>query len=93
MGDAATTPTGWDQREDPAVDSAALGAIALVVATLSALAACTYFYSPLAYVGALVALPLGVISRGVPRSRPLGNGAIVLSIAACVLATIVLRGV
>lgn len=88
-----TTPTGWDQREDPALDSPALGAIALVVALLSASCALTYFFSVLAYLGAAVALPLGVLSRGVPRSRALGTGAVVLSAAACVVATAVLMSV
>lgn len=88
-----TTPTGWDQSEDPALDSPALGAIALVIAVLSALCALTYFYSVLAYLGAAIALPLGVLSRGVPRSRGLGTGAVVLAVVACVVATAVLFSV
>lgn len=90
MRDETTTPTGWDQREDPAIDSPALGAIALVVAVLSALCALTYFFSVLAYVGAAVALPLGILSRGVPRSRELGTGAMVVAVMACLVATAVL---
>lgn len=88
-----TTPTGWDQREDPALDSPALGAIALVVAVLSALCALTYFFSVLTYLGAAIALPLGVLARGVPRSRGLGTGAVVLTAVACVVATAVLFSV
>lgn len=93
MGDDTTTPTGWDQREDPALDSPALGAIALVVAVLSALCALTYFFSVLTYLGAAIALPLGVLARGVPRSRGLGTGAVVLAAVACVVATAVLFSV
>ena len=90
-----TTPTGWDQSEDPSLDSPALGAIALVIALLSALCALTYFYSVLAYLGAAIALPLGVLSRGVPRSRGLGTGAVAVALAAvaCVVATTVLVSV
>jgi hypothetical protein len=88
-----TTPTGWDQSEDPTLDSPALGAIALVIAALSALCALTYFYSVLAYLGAAIALPLGVLSRGVPRSRGLGTGAVALAAVACVVATAVLVSV
>jgi hypothetical protein len=87
MGDGGTTPTGWDQSEDPTLDSPALGAIALVIAALSALCALTYFYSVFAYVGAAIALPMGVLSRGVPRSRGLGTGAIARAAVACVFAT------
>ncbi len=93
MRDDTTTPTGWDQPEDPALDTAALGAIALVVAVLSALCALSYFYSVLAYVGAAVALPLAVVSRGVPRSRALGTVALVVAVAACLAATAVLASV
>jgi hypothetical protein len=88
-----TTPTGWDQSEDPTRDSPALGAIALVIAVLSALCALTYFYSVLAYLGAAVAVPLGILSRGVPRSRGLGTGAVTLAVLACVVATAVLVSV
>ena len=98
IGDDVTTPTGWDQGEDPALDSLALdspalGAIALVIATLSALCAVTYFFSVLAYVGAVVALPLGLLSLGVPRSRGLGAAAVGLAVVACLVATVVLFSV
>jgi hypothetical protein len=93
MGDDVTTPTGWDQSEDPALDSPALGAIAIVIAVLSALCSFTYFYSVLAYLGAAIALPLGVLSRGVPRSRGLGIAAVVVAVVACVVATAVLFSV
>ena len=88
-----TTPTGWDQTEDPALDSPVLGALALVMAIPSALLALTYFLSPLAYLGAAVALPLGLLARGVPRSRGLGTVAVVMAVMACVVATAVLVSV
>lgn len=93
VGDSTTTPTGWDQSDDAALDSPALGATALVVAVLSALGALTYFYSVFAYLGAAVAIPLGVLSRGVPRSRALGTGAMVVAGVACFVATAVLVSV
>ena len=88
-----TTPTGWDQSEDPTLDSPALGAIALVIALLSALCAFTYFFSVVSYLGAAIALPLGLLSRGVPRSRGLGTGAVALAAVACLVATAVLVSV
>ena len=90
VSEDTTTPTGWDQSEDPALDSPALGAIALVVAVLSLLCALTYLFSAFAYLGAVLALPLGVLARGVPRSRGLGTGALVVAAAACLVATAVL---
>ena len=88
-----TTPTGWDQSEDPSLDTPALGAIALVIAVLSALSALTYFFSIMSYLGAAVAVPLGLLSRGVPQSRGLGTAAVALSVVACVVATAVLVSV
>ena len=85
-----TTPTGWDQTEDPAFDSPVLGAIAIVMAIASVLCSWTYVFSLLAYLGAAVALPLGMLARGVPRSRELGTVAVVLAVVACVAATAVL---
>ena len=85
-----TTPTGWDQTGNPTLDSPGLGALAVVIAVPSLWCALTYFLSPLAYLGAAVALPLGVLSLGVPRSRGLGIGAIALAAVACVVATAVL---
>ena len=93
MGDEMTTPTGWDQSEDPALGSPALGGLALVVAVLSVLCAPTYFFSVFAYLGAVVALPLGFLARGVPESRGLGTVAVALAAAACVVATAVLVSV
>ena len=98
VGYDMTTPTGWDQGDDPALDSpefdsSALGVIALVIAVLSLLCPPTYFYSVLAYLGAAVALPLCILARGVPRSRDLPTGAVALAIAACVAATAVLVSV
>jgi hypothetical protein len=88
-----TTQTGWDQSDDPALDSPALGAIALVIAVLSALCALTYFFSVLTYLGAAIALPLGLLSRGVPRSRGFGTAAAAIAAVACVVATAVLVSV
>ena len=93
MSEDTTTPTGWDQSEDPALDSPALGAIALVIAVLSLLSALAYLRGALAYLGAVLALPLGVLARGVPRSRRLGTGALVVAAAACLVATAVLFSV
>ena len=93
VGDDTTTPTGWDHSEDPALDSPVLGVLALVIAVLSVMCALTYFFSPFAYLGAAVALPIGFLSRGVPRSRGLGTGAVVLAAVACVVATGVLVSV
>lgn len=91
--DDTTTPTDWDQSEGPALDSPALGAIALVVAVLSALCSLTYLFSVFTYLGAAVALPLGVLARGVPRSHALGNAAIAVAAVACLAATAVLISV
>lgn len=93
MTDDTTVPTGWDQSEGPTLDSPALGAIAMAVAVLSALCAPTYLFSVFTYLGAAVALPLGVLARGVPRSRALGTAAIAVAAAACLLATAVLISV
>lgn len=91
--DTTTTPTDWDQSEGPALDSPALGAIALVVAILSALCSLTYLFSVFTYLGAAVAVPLGVLARGVPRSHALGNAAIAVAAVACLVATAVLISV
>ena len=98
MTDDTTTPTGWDQSEgpapdSPALDSPALGAIALVVAILSALCSLTYLFSVFTYLGAAVAVPLGVLARGVPRSHDLGTAAIAVVAGACLVATAVLISV
>lgn len=85
-----TTPTGWDQREDPALGSPALGVLALIIAVLSVLCAPTYFVSVFAYLGAVVALPLGFLARGIPEARGLGTAAVALAAAACIVATAVL---
>lgn len=82
-----TAPTGWDQSDGFAPDSPLLGVLALVIAVPSALCAFTYFFSPLTFLGAVLALPLGALARGVPRSRRLGTSAIVLTVAACAIAT------
>jgi hypothetical protein len=88
-----TMPTGWDQSEGPTLDSPALGAIAMAVAVLSALCAPTYLFSVFTYLGAAVAIPLGVLARGVPKSHALGTGAVAVAGLACVLATVTLVSV
>ena len=82
-----TTPTGWDQSEGPPPDSPALGILAVIIALPGALCAPTYFLSPVAYLGAVIALPLGFLALGVPRSRGLGVAAVVLAVMACIIAT------
>lgn len=64
-----------------------LGGLAVCAALLSAVLSVTYFYSPLAYLAALIALPLGVLSRGHERSRGMGNVAIVLAALAIIAAS------
>ncbi|KRE95239.1 hypothetical protein ASG76_06115 [Nocardioides sp. Soil774] len=93
MRDEMTTPTGWDQSDDHALGSPALGVIALVVALLSVVCAPTYFFSVFAYLGAVVAVPLGLLARSVPEDRGLGTVAVALAVAACVVATAVLVSV
>ena len=93
MTDDTTKPTGWDQSEGPTLDSPALGAIAMAVAVLSALCAPSYLFSVFTYFGAAVALPLGVLARGVPRSHELGTAAIAVAAGACLVATVVLVSV
>ena len=73
------------RRSEP--DIRVLGALALGFAGLSAALAVTYFYSALAYLVALLALPLGVLSRGDDRSRLMGNIAIGLTAIAIAVAT------
>lgn len=64
-----------------------LGALALAAAVVSVALSWTYFLSPLAYLAAVVALSLGLLSRGHERSRSLGNLAAVLAL---VVATVTL---
>lgn len=64
-----------------------LGALALGAAILSAGFSVTYFFSPLAYLAAVIALPLGLMSRGHARSRGMGNAAIVLAVIAIAAAS------
>ena len=67
-----------------------LGILALLLAMLSLAFAVTYFYSPLAYLAAAVAMPLGVIGRGHERSRALGTIAVVVASVGVVWATVVI---
>lgn len=64
-----------------------LGGLALGAAIVSALLSVTYFYSPFAYLAAVVALSLGLMSRSHQRSRGMGNVAIVLAAMAIVAAS------
>ena len=73
------------ERTEP--DMRPLGALALGAAILSAVLSVTYFYSPLAYLPAVIALPLGLMSRSHERSRGMGNVAIVLAVIAIVAAS------
>lgn len=67
-----------------------LGALALGAAILSFALSVTYVYSPLAYLAAVVALPLGLISRTHERSRRLGTVAVALTVIAILAATAIL---
>lgn len=63
------------------------------VAVLGLVASVTYFFSGFTFVGALVSVPLGLLARGVPRSRDLGTAALVVTAAACVIAAAALATV
>lgn len=73
------------ERTEP--DMRPLGALALGAAILSAVLSVTYFFSPLAYLGAAIALPLGLMSRSHESTRALGNVAILLAVVATVAAS------
>jgi len=73
------------ERTQP--DVRPLGALALGAAILSAVLSVTYFFSPLAYLAAVVALPLGLMARTDERSRGMGDIAIVVAVIAIVAAT------
>ena len=64
-----------------------LGALALGAAILSAVLSVTYFLSPLAYLAAVVALPLGLMSRSHERSHGMGSAAVALAVIAIVTAS------
>ena len=72
-------------RAEP--DMRPLGALALGAAILSAVLSVTYFFSPLAYLAAAVALPLGLMSRGHDRTRGMGTVALVLAVIAIAAAS------
>jgi hypothetical protein len=67
-----------------------LGGLALGFAVLSALFAVSYFFSPLAYLAAALAVPLGVMARGDERIRTMGTAAVAIAAVAIVLASVVL---
>lgn len=73
------------ERTEP--DMRPLGALALGAAILSAVLSVTYFLSPLAYVGAVIAVPLGLMSRSHESARGLGNVAVVLAAIAIIAAS------
>lgn len=70
-----------------------LGWLALGAAVLSALFAVTYFLSPLTYLLAALAVPLGVIARGDERIRAMGTAALVIAVVAIGSATAILVSV
>lgn len=76
------------ERTEP--DIRPLGLLALGAAILSVALAMTYFYSPVALLVAVIALPLGLMSLGHERSRGLGIVAIVMAVIAIVAATAML---
>ena len=67
-----------------------LGGLALGLAALSLLFAVSYFFSPLAYLAAALAVPVGVMARGDARIRVLGTMALIIAVVAVVWATVVL---
>jgi steroid 5-alpha reductase family enzyme len=66
------------ERTEP--DMRPLGALALGAAILSAVLSVTYFFSFQAYLAAVIALPLGLMSRSHERSCGMGNVAIMLAV-------------
>jgi hypothetical protein len=74
----------------PEPDIRPLGGLALGLAVLSALFAVSYFYSPLAYLVAALAVPLGVIAREDERIRAMGTTAVIIAVVAITWATGVL---
>ena len=67
-----------------------LGALALGVAVVGLLLSWTYVFSPLAYVAALVAVPLGMLARTDEGSRGMGTAAIAVAVLAAGVATVTL---
>jgi hypothetical protein len=67
-----------------------LGGLTLGLAVLSALFAVSYFFSPLAYLAAALAVTLGVIARGDERIRAMGTTAVIVAVGATIWATVVL---
>ncbi|MCZ4497532.1 MAG: hypothetical protein JWQ74_85 [Marmoricola sp.] len=67
-----------------------LGLFAFGFAFVSLALALSYFLTPLAYIPALLAVALGVISRGDKTTRVMGNVALAIAGAAIVCATCVL---
>lgn len=93
MEDDTRTPTGWHQSSQdtkPDPNPAALGVLGLVFGVLSAILALTVYLTLFAFLGAAIALVLGVLALGDDRSRRLGVGAIVVATVAIICATVVL---
>lgn len=67
-----------------------LGWLAIAFAGLSAVCALSYFFSPLTFLAALVAVPLGLAARSDERTRDTGTTAVVIALVACVGAVLML---
>ena len=75
---------------EPEPDIRPLGALALGAALLSAFFAISYFWSPLTYLAAALAVPLGLMSRGDRRIRAVGTASVIIAVLAILCATYVL---
>ena len=82
------TPDLSSRQQQP--DVRPLGLIAFGLAVLALVLAPTYFLSLLAFLAAVPAAALGLISRADPVTRRLGNLALVITCAAVICATVVL---
>jgi len=67
-----------------------LGFLALGLAILSLLFAVSYFFSPLAYLAAALAIPLGLIARSDEKIRAVGTVAATIAVGAIIVATLFL---
>ena len=75
---------------DTEPDVRPLGFIAIGLAVLALLLAPTYLLTPWAYVPAVPAVALGLVSRSDVLTRRLGTFALVITLTAVVCATVVL---
>ena len=67
-----------------------LGFIAVAFAALSALLALSVVLSPLAYLPAAIAIPLGFITRRDEPTRAMGNASLLIAFGAVIWATCML---